>query len=228
MERSFKRREFLRTTGAAGVIGLMHGYTAMPSPAGSGAATARAPQAKILETLETIHQQYLTVSEKEGQFLNLLVKATRGKNVLEVGTSYGYTTIWLALALEETDGNLTTIEILPERIALAKRHVTQAGLSHRVTFLQGDAHSVVPTLPGVFDWAYLDADKDRQEDYFHQLFPKRLRPGGLLIAHNAILLADTMKAYLDLVRHHPDFDTVIVSATGDDGFAVSYRKRLSE
>ena len=146
---------------------------------------------------------------------------------MELGTGFGYTTIWLALGLEETGGRLTTIEILPDRAELAKKHVSQAGLSRRVTFKQGDAHAIVPTLAGPFDIAYLDADKAGQVDYFNKLFPKKLPPGSLLIAHNAILRADAMKDYLDLVRKHPAFDTLLVSATPDDAFALSYRMRAS-
>jgi predicted O-methyltransferase YrrM len=191
-----------------------------------GAKTAK-PEAlgKLMAQLDAIGRQYLSVPKQDGQFLNLLVKATRAQSVPEVGMSHGYSTIWMALALEETGGKLTTIEILLERVELAKKHVADAGLSHRVTFKQGDAHEIVPTLAGPFDFVFLDADKDRQEDYFHKLFPKKLPPGSLFIAHNAILLAEKMKAYLDLVRNHAEFDTVIVSATMDDGFALSYRKR---
>ena len=103
--------------------------------------------------------------------------------------------------------------------------MADAGLTARVNFKQGDAHEIVPTLTDPFEIAYLDADKGGQVDYFKKLLPRLLVPGGLLIAHNAILLADKMKDYLELVRHQPDFDTVILRAVEDDGMAVSYRHR---
>ena len=222
-----KRRDFFRTAGAAGVAIWLSGLATMK---GLGEERwGKTPKAgelgKRLAQLDAISRQYATVPKEEGQFLNFLVKLTRAKRVLELGTGYGYTTIWLALALEETGGKLTTVEILPDRADLAKKHVAEAGLSHRVNFKQGDAHAIVPTLPGPFDIAYLDADKGGQVDYFNKLFPKKLPPGSLLIAHNAILLADKMKSYLELVREHPAFDTLMVRATPDDGFALSYRKR---
>ena len=224
---SVKRREFLRTTSAAGALGLLNSLGAIECIGGTAkpASSGLLPTDQLMTRLDVIARQFVTVPKEEGQYLNLLVKLTRAKRVLELGTSYGYTTIWLALALEETGGKLTTIEILPERVELARKHVVEAGLSHRVTFKQGDAHEIVPTLAGPFDIAYLDADKGGQVDYFHKLFPKRLPAGSLLIAHNAILRADAMKDYLELVRKHREFDTLIVSATPGDGFALSYRQR---
>jgi predicted O-methyltransferase YrrM len=225
-----RRRDFIRTAGAAGTAGLLSGLgpalgaesAASPHPA---SASSSPPPETIITQLEAIAREFVTLPKEEGQFLNLLVKLTRAQHILEIGTGYGYTTIWLALALEETGGHLTTIEIVSERVELAKKHVAKAGLSHRVSFKQGDAHTIVPTLAGPFDIAYLDADKDRQVDYFNKLFPTKLPPGGLLIAHNAILRADAMKDYLELVRHHPAFDTLNVSATPSDAFALSYRRR---
>lgn len=72
---------------------------------------------------------------------------------------------------------------------------------------------------------FLDADKEGQVDYFRKLYPDKLAPGGILAAHNAIRQAGAMREYLDLVRRHPDFDSVTVSATMEDGFCLSYRRR---
>lgn len=224
---SVKRREFLRTAGATGALGLLNSLGALSSFGGAAktASSGSSPTDRLMSQLDAIAREFATVPKDEGQFLNLLIKLTRARRVLEVGTGYGYTTLWLALALEETGGKLTTIEIVPDRVELAKKHVSEAGLSHRVSFKQGDAHAIVPTLAGPFDIAYLDADKSGQVDYFNKLFPKKLPPGSLLVTHSAILLADKMRGYLDLVRSHPAFDTLIVRATPDDGFALSYRKR---
>lgn len=180
-----------------------------------------------LPRLDAIAREYVTIPKEEGQFLNLLVKLMRARRVLELGTGYGYTTLWLALALAETGGTITTVEIAPDRVELAKKHVAELGLSHRVRFHQGDAHAIVPTLEGPFDIAYLDADKGGQVDYFNKLFPAKLPPGSLLIAHNAILRVDAMKDYLELVSRHAAFDTLLVSVTPDDAFALSHCKRTS-
>jgi predicted O-methyltransferase YrrM len=230
MKQPIQRREFLRTAGAAGAAGWLSGLgTALgaenadsPQPA---AASTPPQSAAVMAQLEALAREFITIPKEEGRLLNLLIKLTRARRVLEIGTGYGYTTIWLALALEETDGELTTVEIVSERVELAKKQVAKAGLTHRVNFKQGDAHAIVPTLAGPFDVAYLDADKDRQVDYFNKLFPAKLPPGSLLIAHNATLRADAMKEYLELVRQHPAFDTLNVSAVPEDALALSYRRR---
>jgi predicted O-methyltransferase YrrM len=222
-----KRREFLQASSVAGVVGWLGGCGVLAGRGGDAvsASSGPPPPAALDAQLAAIAREFPTAAREEGQFLSLLIKLARARRVLELGTGYGYTTIWLALALEETGGKLTTVEIAPERVELARRHVARAGLTHRVSFKRGDAHALVPQLGGRFDVAYLDADKNGQVDYFHKLFPKKLLPGSLLIAHNAILRADAMQDYLELVHRHPAFDTVLVRMTADDGLALSRRRR---
>lgn len=179
---------------------------------------------KLLADLEATRGRYANVPRKDGEFLNLLVKATQAKNVLEIGTSNGYSAIWITLGLEETGGKLTTIDIDPQRVKEAKENLGKVGLTNRVTFLEGDAHKVVETLPGPFDFIFIDADKGNEMDYFNKLFPK-LQPGGVIVLHNAIRFRQQMSAYLDHVSKHPQLNTVILSLTMEDGFAVSYKKR---
>jgi len=145
--------------------------------------------------------------------------------VLEVGTSQGYSVLWISLGLEETGGKITTIDIALEKVKLAKANIARAGLSHRVTFLQGDAHQLLPTLEGPFDFVFLDADKEGQPDYFKKLHPKKLAAGGIIAVHNAIRMRESMKDYLDMIATHPDFDSVVLPLTMDAGFSGSYRKR---
>ena len=227
-----KRRKFLLTsTAATGLFSVLGGPQNSNGLGGepSGQTTQQSSQAaeKVLSEMEAKGGNLLNVARKDGQFLNLLIKAIRARSVLEIGTSHGYSAIWIGLGLEETGGKMTTIEILSERVELAKQHEAQAGLSPRVTFLEGDAHKIVPTLEGPFDFVFFDADKDGQIDYFEKLYPKKLLPGGVIVAHNAIQRAPAMKKYLDLIGQHPEFDSVIVSLTADDGFSVSYRHRVA-
>ncbi len=178
---------------------------------------------KVLRELENKRGPYYNVAREEGRFLNLLVKMTGARRVLELGTSNGYSALWLASALEQTGGRLTTVEISPERVKEARENLARAGLAGRVTFLEGDAHEIVRTLEGPFDVVFIDADMGRDLDYFNVLFP-RLSPGGVMLRHNAIRYASTMKDYLEAVKKHPELDTVILSVTMEDGFAVSRRK----
>jgi len=215
---TFKRREFLRAATTLAATSSLAGFGGCAADA--PATKSRADVAKILADLDAKTAQFFGPPKEEGQTLSLFVKLARAKSALLLGGGYGLSAIWIALGLEETDGKLTTIELKPDRVELA-----DAGLAHRVTCLEGDAHQVVARLDGPFDFVYLDADKSGALDYFNKLFPKKLPPGGLLVAHNAVLLRDKMKDFLELIAKHPDFDSVILRATTDDGFCVSYRRR---
>ena len=227
-----RRREFLKKTG--GGLGFLAVTTHLESVAVDAAEGNLRPVKRdpaqlrrLLSEMDARGYQYWSVPRKDGELLHLLMKATRARNVLEVGTSHGYSAIWMGLGLEETGGRLTSIEIDAARHDLARRHVSEAGLSERVTLIKGDAHIEVTKLDGPFDFVFLDADKEGQVDYFNKLYPKKLGPGGMLVAHNAIQQANSMKDYLDMIRKHPDFDTVILSTTMDDGFCLGYRHRTA-
>ncbi len=227
-----RRREFLKKTG--GGLGFLAVTTHLESVAVDAAEGNLRPVKRdpaqlrrLLSEMDAKGYQYWSVPRTDGEFLHLMMKATRARNVLEVGTSHGYSAIWMGLGLEETGGRLTSIEIDATRHDLARRHVSEAGLSQRVTLIKGDAHVEVTKLDGPFDFVFLDADKDGQVDYFNKLYPKKLGPGGMLVAHNAIQQANSMKDYLDMIRKHPDFDTVILSTTMDDGFCLGYRHRTA-
>jgi predicted O-methyltransferase YrrM len=222
---SLKRRTFLERTAALSL------FSFLGSTWNISAAEAASPSRldknieDILTEMETKGRNMLSVPRKDGEFLRLLVKIAQAKSILEIGTSQGYSAMWLSLGLQETGGKLTTVEILPDRVQLAKTYLARAGFDKHITFHQGDAHKIVPTLKGPFDFVLLDADKQGGVDYFNKLFPDKLTPGALLVAHNVIELKDMVEDYLKLVSNHPEFDSVILSLTMEDGFAVSYRHR---
>jgi len=226
------RREFLERAG--GVAGLLtFGAWATPAVAQTGDAGRKPSKAdpsrvrKILDEMESKIGRYWSTPRKDAEFLHLMVKATRAVHVLEVGTSQGYSAIWMGLALEETGGRLTTIEIDSGRHGVARKNVQDAGLAGRITLIRGDAHREIAALKGPFDFVFFDADKDGQMDYFRKLYPKKLAPGGMIAVHNAISEAGDMKDYAETIRRLPDFDTVIISTTPGDGISLSYRHRAS-
>lgn len=161
----------------------------------------------------------------DGQALYDVIVEKGYTRALEIGTSTGHSAIWIAWALSKTGGKLITIEIDRGRHQQALQYVEEAGLSEYIDARLADAHELVPALPGPFDFVFLDADKEGQVNYFHELHPRKLAPGGLIAVHNAIRQASAMRDYLDLVRAHSEFDTVTLSATLDDGFCLSYRRR---
>ena len=221
-----KRRDFLKTP--AGALGICLSANHI-SPSIALAKEEIWPKKiskevqRLLKEMEAQSNRYWSVPKKDGQFLNFFIRAMRAKQVLEVGTSQGYSAIWMGLALKETGGHLTTIEIEKSRYELAKKYVNQAGLSAHITLIKGDAHQEIITLAGPFDFVFLDADKEGQVDYFQKLYPHKILPGGIIAVHNAIQYAKSMQDYLDLLRNHPNFDSLTVSATLEDGFFLSYR-----
>jgi predicted O-methyltransferase YrrM len=170
-------------------------------------------------------RRMLNITPETGRLLWIMVRATRATRILGVGTSNAYSTIWLADAARETDGRVTTLELNPEKVTLARGNLAKAGLADRVEIRQGSAAETLTTLTGPFDFVFLDADKEGQLDYFEKLYPKKLAPGGIIAVHNAIRAREAMKSYLEAISKHPDFDSVILSLTMEDGFSVSYRQR---
>jgi predicted O-methyltransferase YrrM len=225
--RTVKRREFLAAAGRLLSLAASPQRTRAADAASGSAIGGPAKLHRVLEEMEAQESRYWSVPRRDGELLHFLVKATQARNILEIGTSHGYSAIWMALALEETGGRLTTIEIDRTRHDLARKRLGEANLSQRATLIRGDAHAEVPKLGGPFDFVFLDADKEGQVDYFHALYPRALAPGGILAAHNAVRQAGAMRDYLALVRNHRDFDTVTVSATMDDGVCLSYRRRTA-
>lgn len=222
-----RRREFLKTTtGTVGGVAVANVcLTKALSAESPPRPRSRTALDKLLGDLDVQGRQFMALPKPDQQFLNLMIQATRAKNALELGTAYGFSTLWMALALEVTGGKLTTLEILPDRVESARKRLAEAGVSSRVTCRLGDAHQLVAGLPGGFDFVFLNADKSGNLDYFKKLYPAKLLPGGLLLAYSAILSREKMKDYLDAITAQPDLDTVILSATMDDGFALSYRRR---
>ena len=162
------------------------------------------------------------VRPADGKFLQLLVAATGAKKVLELGTANGYSGIWICRGLAETGGALTTVELNARKAAEAKANFAKVGVASRVKVLDGDARKVIPTLNETYDLIFMDTEKGDYLDQFKLALPL-LKPGGVFLAHNAILMRDSMKDFLEALDKHPDLTTAIVQ-TSDDGFSVSYRK----
>src|SRR5512137_391055 len=102
----------------------------------------------------------MSVPMDDGRILRVLAEATGATNVVEIGTSVGYSAIWFCLALETTDGKLTTFEIDEGRAAKARENFKRAGVERRVTLVMGDAHEKVKRLKNSIDILFLDADKE--------------------------------------------------------------------
>ena len=164
----------------------------------------------------------MNVPEIDGRLLRLLAETTGARHVVEIGTSNGYSGLWQCLALKATGGKLTTFEIDQRRAALARQNFERAGVEDIVTLVFGDAHEKVGDLDGPIDIIFLDADKEGYIDYLNKLLPK-LRPGGLVIAHN-INPRQADPKYLEAIQTNPDLETLILNYSG--GVSLTLKKRL--
>ena len=144
-----------------------------------------------------------------GLFLNILVKATKATSILEIGTSNGYSTIWLGLATQENNGQLITLEVDSRKVKMAKENLEKAGLVNTVKLIEGDAKETLRILDKEFDFVFLDAEKEDYLEFFHLIFPK-LKIGGVIVADNVISHAEDLKEYVDYVRANPNTQSVLV------------------
>ncbi len=162
----------------------------------------------------------LNITPDTGEFLAVLVKATRARRILEIGTSNGYSTLWLADAAASLDGHVTTVEMAPQKIAMARQNFERAGLSLRITQLEGDAGTHLEQLgDGTFDLVFLDSRRSAYLDWWPAL-KRLLRPGGLMVVDNATSHAGEMAAFTDAVRADGGFSTSLVPVGKGEFLAV--------
>jgi predicted O-methyltransferase YrrM len=160
------------------------------------------------------------VPEEDGRILRDLVLKKRFRRGLEIGTSTGHSSIWIAWALAKTDGRLVTLEIDPDRHAQARANFEKAGLASRIDARLGDAHELVKQLPGPFDFVFSDADKDWYLQYFKDVDPK-LEVGGCFTAHNVIGSGGRgAREFLDYVKTLPNYTTTVETGSGE-GISIS-------
>ena len=181
---------------------------------------------KILGVLEDMDQNQrrgmMNVPAEDGRLLRLLAETVGAKNVVEIGTSNGYSGIWLCLALRNTGGKLITHEIDADRAALARENFKRAGVDGLITLVEGDAHEEVTKLTEPIDILFLDADKDGYIDYLEKLVPL-VRPGGLIVAHN-MNPRQAHPPYVEAVTTNPDFETLFLNMHAA-GVSVTLKKR---
>lgn len=130
----------------------------------------------------------ISISPNQGKFLQVLALLCNAKNILELGTLAGYSTIWMARALPK-DGKLITLEYDPKHAAVAQKNIERAGVASQVQIRTGKALEILPQLhaegAGPFDMIFIDADKPPYADYFEWAL-KLSRPGTLIVVDNVI------------------------------------------
>jgi len=181
------------------------------------------------ETLDTRVQGFLdsmkgrwrdlNVPYEDGQILYDLIVKNNFTRALEIGTSTGHSSIWIAWALSKTGGKLITIEIKGDRYKTAVENFAQAGVAAYIDARLADAHSLVKELPGPFDFVFSDADKEWYTQYFQDVEPK-LTAGGCFTAHNVLDGFAGAEAFLAYVKRQPRYTTT-VDRTSRAGISIS-------
>ena len=153
--------------------------------------------------------RFRNVEPETAELLGVLVRATRARRVLELGTSNGYSTIWLADAVEATAGALKSVEIDPARTAMARANLGRAGLAAEL--VTGDAAETLRTsADGAWDLVFLDAERPAYAGYWPELV-RALRPdGGLLAIDNVLSHAAEVAEVTALIAAEPAVTTVLV------------------
>ncbi|MFH2007237.1 MAG: class I SAM-dependent methyltransferase [bacterium] len=176
----------------------------------------------VLAQLEQRRIGMMNVPRRDGRLLRLLVETLDAKHVVELGTSNGYSGLWIGLGLNHTGGKLTTFELDARRAALARKHFHQAGLDGRVTMVEGDAHKNVLAIKTPIDLLWIDADKQGYIDYLNKLLPQ-VRAGGLIVAHNMVHPTPDPR-FLKAITSNPALETIFLHMDGP-GVAVTLKKR---
>jgi predicted O-methyltransferase YrrM len=139
-------------------------------------------------------QRARQVARTTGQFLFTLVAPQTDCEVLEIGGSRGYSTIWLAAGVRYLGGRVLSLENDPAKIEAWRRNVAEAGLEEWAELVPGDAFEALPAIDDVFDVVFLDAEKEQYEELF-QLARTKLEPAALVVADNVLSHADALAGY---------------------------------
>ncbi len=176
------------------------------------------------QTNDSEHSAYtermMNLEPETAQCISFLVRSSKRTRILEIGTSNGYSTTWLAWSAQQTGGHVTSLDREAHKHALADANLRRAGLRELVELRCGDATEIVANLPGPFDCVFFDADRLSAPAQLTLLLPK-LAPDALLLADNAISHPTEIAGYLAALQALPDFERMIIRV--GKGLSVAYR-----
>lgn len=186
---------------------------------------------KVLKELEQTQKDFWNISRASANFLNMLIKISGAKKVLEIGTSNGYSGIWIAKALKQSvgaRGRLVTIEYYEKRIVLARENFKKCAVDDIITIKQGSACEVLEEICGNenmgenfgFDLVFIDANKSEYIKYFDIINPK-LRLGGIIVADNITSHADKVAPFVDKIMSDSNYQVEILDLPA--GMLLAYK-----
>ncbi len=172
-------------------------------------ARLEAEDAKEREEGVPREQRARQVARSTGQFLFALVAPQVDCEVLEIGGSRGYSSIWLGAGVRHFGGRVLSLEADPAKIDAWQANIAEAGLEETVELVPGDAFAKLPQIQDVFDIVFIDAEKDDYEQLF-ELSRDKVEPGGLFVADNVISHQETLGAYSEARQADPTLESVTV------------------
>ena len=158
------------------------------------------------------------MKKKAAELLYFFVISKNPKNILEIGTSNGFSTFWLSLAAEKTNAKVYTIEVDENRYQLAQKNLKNR---NNIIMYNDLAENVIPSISSNFDFVFIDAGKIGYISYIKLLIPK-LEKQALIIADNVCSHAETVKDYIHFVRNHSQFVTMELPI--EDGLEITIYK----
>ena len=173
---------------------------------------------------DAVHEErprrMLNITRDTGAFLSLLVRATVARRILEIGTSNGYSTLWLAEAARAIGGSVTTVEYAEYKIGLAGANFERSGLAAVIDLVHDDAGRLLErTAEGAYDLVFLDSERPEYPAWWPQI-RRVLRTGGLLVVDNATSHVEQMAPFVALVEADQAFTTVLVPIGNGEFMAV--------
>ncbi len=167
---------------------------------------------ETLIELEKTQKQFWNVARVTGEFLNLLIRTAKSQSVLELGTSNGYSGIWIGKALKETGGKLKTVEFYAKRIEPARENFAKCGVLDVITTVEGSAIKILEYLPEdeKFDFVFIDANKSETLRYFELIHP-HLVAGGILAVDNVLSHREKVQPFIEAIGAHADYENTVLT-----------------
>lgn len=178
--------------------------------------------AQTLSELEKTQKEFWNISRDEGILINTFIKLMNAQSVLEIGTSNGYSGLWITKALKKTGGRLTTIEYFDKRQSIAIENFKKCGVFDIVRPLQGSACNIIKSFDESekFDLVFIDANKSEYVDYF-QLIKPHLTEKALIVADNIDSHPDKVKSFIEAVNYDDNFQYEILNLPA--GVLIAYK-----
>lgn len=174
--------------------------------------TIRPAALKQIERVEALVQSRddaLAIPRVAAEFIHAVILSSASRRGLEVGTSYGYSGLWIGTALLHNGGVLTTIDHNPDKVIAARETFSQAGVAEAIECIEGDAADALAEIDGPFDFVFLDADKKPTRNYFDLIWPK-LAHRATIITDNVTSHEDELSEFVAFLRQHPQLCSTLI------------------